>query len=135
MMIENDQYYESTIKTSRINNKLHKTKWKKSWAILNNEEIITTTPTSETKDLRCKFVSAKDYLDLYKKLEEKNKIIDEILNHDYCFPYECPLEAINNDDIQDIIEKICNCDNCKDDKKNCWLKYFKNKVKERGKNG
>ena len=76
-MIENNQYYESKIKTSRINNKYHKTKWKKSWTIDNNE-IITTTPTMETKDLRCKFVKAKDYLDLHKQLEEKNKIIDEI---------------------------------------------------------
>ena len=77
-MKENNQYYESTIKTSRINNQ-HKTKWKtKPWAILNNKEIITTTPTTETKDLRCKFVSAKDYLKLRKQLEEKNKMIDEI---------------------------------------------------------
>ena len=76
----------------------------------------------------------KENVKLKGKLEEKQKIIDEIFNHDYCFPYECPLEAINNDDIQDIIERICNCDNCQDNHKECWLKYFENEILARGKN-
>ncbi len=63
------------------------------------------------------------------KLAEKNKVIDEILNHD-CFSGYCPLSEINDDNVEDI----CDCDNCIDDYKKCWLKYFKNKILERGKN-
>ena len=59
-MIENNQYYESTIKTSRINNKVIKI----------NKSVLQLSYGN--------FVSLEDYLDLYKQLEENQKIIDEI---------------------------------------------------------
>ncbi len=64
-------------------------------------------------------------------LEEKDKIIDKILTSG-CFENECPLSIVFDTPAlsQKKIEKMCNCDNCKDTYKKCWLKYFKNKIKE-----
>ena len=67
-------------------------------------------------------------------LEEKNKIIDEMLNF-ASFDVYCPYEFWDEEqDECDRVKKICDCDNCKEDYKKCWLKYFKNKILERGKN-
>ena len=65
----------------------------------------------------------------------KIKIINEIFEFTFhgCCPYE-----IFFDEEQDECEKVkilCNCKKCKKDFKKCWLKYFENKAKERGKNG
>ena len=69
-----------------------------------------------------------DEIDEYKKqLEEKDKVIDEILN-DSWYTDECPIEL---EDFTKESEKEFNCDNCQDDYKKCWLKYFENKILER----
>ena len=64
---------------------------------------------------------------LKKQLQKKNKIIDEMLNYGI-FGCGCPLgyELGNN--------KMFDCENCDDDSKKCWLKYFENKIKMRGNN-
>lgn len=63
------------------------------------------------------------------KLEEKDKIIDEILNHPF-FTNECPYSSIGDG----FVQELCDCDNCQEDYKKCWIKYFKNEILERGKN-
>ncbi len=68
-------------------------------------------------------------LSLETKLEEKDKVIDEILNNPF-FTNECPYSLIG----YEFIQKLCDCDNCEEEYKKCWLKYFENKVLERGKN-
>ena len=67
-------------------------------------------------------------ISLQQQLEEKDKVIDEILD-DGWFVEDCPM--ILNDFTKDD-EKTFNCENCEDDHKKCWLKYFENKVKVRG---
>ena len=58
------------------------------------------------------------------ELEEKDKIINEILETTY-FENDCPLGV-------DLIKlKDFGCRNCQSDYKKCWLKYFKNKVLEK----
>ncbi len=69
--------------------------------------------------------------DLQHQLEEKDKIIDEILN-DSWYTDECPIEL---SDFTKNDEKKFNCENCQNDYKKCWLKYFENRILERGKNG
>ena len=64
------------------------------------------------------------------QLEEKDKIIDEMLNNPF-FTGDCPYSLIGDG----FIQELCDCDNCEDDYKKCWVKYFKNKILERGKNG
>ena len=64
---------------------------------------------------------------------KKNKIINEIFEYSFrgCCPYD-----IFVDEEQDEFEKVkilCSCKKCKGDFKKCWLKYFKNRAKERGK--
>ena len=68
-------------------------------------------------------------LDLERKLGEKDKIIDEILNHPF-FTNECPYSSIGDG----FVQELCDCDNCQEDYKKCWIKYFKNEILERGKN-
>lgn len=70
------------------------------------------------------------YDDLQHQLEEKDKVINEILNNPF-FTNECPYSLIG----YEFIHELCDCDNCEEDYKKCWLKYFENKVLERGKNG
>ena len=67
------------------------------------------------------------------KLEEKDKIINEIL--DLFGTDDCP-NSIDwiDEKYSKQIKKICDCDNCRDDYKKCWIKYFKNEILERGKN-
>ena len=67
---------------------------------------------------------------LREQLEEKDKIIDEILNHPF-FTNECPYSSIGDG----FVQELCDCDNCQEDYKKCWIKYFKNEILERGKNG
>ena len=62
------------------------------------------------------------------KLEEM--IIDEILNHPF-FTNECPYSSIGDG----FVQELCDWDNCQEDYKKCWIKYFKNEILERGKNG
>ena len=64
------------------------------------------------------------------QLEEKDKVIDEILNHPF-FTSECPCSSIGDG----FVQELCDCDNCQEDYKKCWIKYFKNEILERGKNG
>ena len=65
---------------------------------------------------------------LQKQLQKKNKIIDEMLNYGI-FDCDCPLGSeLGNEEMFD-------CEHCQDTTKNCWLKYFENKIKRRGKNG
>ena len=70
--------------------------------------------------------------DLQQQFEEKNKVIDEILNFQ-SFTDDCPCI-----EIYDYIKilNLCNCSfcKCKDDYKKCWIKYFENETLERGKN-
>ena len=63
------------------------------------------------------------------KLEEKDKVINEILNHPF-FTNECPYSSIGDG----FVQELCDCDNCQEDYKKCWIKYFKNEILERGKN-
>ena len=68
---------------------------------------------------------------LKKQLEEKDKVIDEILNDDW-YKDECPIEL---EDFTEKDEQEFKCEHCHDDYKKCWLKYFESKILERGKNG
>ena len=84
--------------------------------------------TNILRKYNIKFVLAETEVckDLQLKLEEKQKIINEMLNCGI-FDCDCPLGyELGN-------EKIFVCENCDEDSKRCWLKYFKNRVKERGK--
>ena len=67
----------------------------------------------------------KENKNLRYQLKEKDKVIDEILN-DSWYTDECPIEL---EDFTKENEKEFNCDNCQDDYKKCWLKYFENKLK------
>ena len=67
---------------------------------------------------------------LQQQLEEQNKMINEILNNTF-FANECPYSLIGDG----FTQELCDCDNCEDNYKKCWIKYFKNKILERGKNG
>ncbi len=64
------------------------------------------------------------------QLEEKDKIFDEII--DSTFYTCCPYEIFYDEEEKECnkVKKICDCDNCKDDYKKCWLKYFENKIEE-----
>ena len=67
------------------------------------------------------------------QLKEKSKVIDEML--DFFGTNDCP-NSIDwiDEKYSEQIQKICNCSNCQDTYKNCWLKYFENKILGRGKN-
>ena len=70
----------------------------------------------------------REEFNLQNQLQEKNKIIDEMLNYGI-FDCDCPLGSeLGN-------KKMFDCENCNDNSKKCWLKYFENKIKRRGKNG
>lgn len=57
-------------------------------------------------------------------LKNKNEVIEEILNCAY-FNSDCPYSLIGDGWLQEL----CDCDNCQNTYKECWLKYFKNKCK------
>lgn len=61
---------------------------------------------------------------LNKKLKQSEFVIEEILNSAY-FNDDCPYSFIDDSWLQEL----CDCDNCQDTYKECWLKYFKNKCK------
>ncbi len=56
------------------------------------------------------------------QLQQRDEVIEEILNTSY-FDGDCPYSIIGDG----WIEKLCDCNNCKDNYKECWLKYFKYK--------
>ena len=58
---------------------------------------------------------------LKRQLEEKDKLINEILSYGW-FDGDCPA-SITGEDLN-------YCENCMDNYKQCWLDYFKNKVKD-----
>ena len=67
------------------------------------------------------------------QLEEKDKVIDVML--DYISNDDCPASVCwLNENFNNEIKKLCNCENCQDDYKKCWLKYFENEILERSKN-
>ncbi len=59
-----------------------------------------------------------------KKLKQRDEVNDEILKCAW-FSSDCPYSLIGDGWIQEL----CDCDNCEDDYKHCWLKYFKSKYK------
>ena len=73
-------------------------------------------------------------ISLQQQLEEKDKVIYEML--DFISNDDCPASVCWLDEnFNNEIKKLCDCDNCQDYYKKCWLKYFKNEILERGKNG
>ena len=78
-----------------------------------------------------KYNMDRDYLRLEKENQELKELIDTILNWNI-FKNECPMnfgynEETNEDKAQDLFYKdddYCE-NNCNDDYKKCWLKYFK----------
>ena len=63
---------------------------------------------------------------LKEKLNKSNKIIDEILNE--CFYiYDCPISRLEDENGK--IFKLCDCENCEENYKKCWLKYFETEAK------
>ena len=88
-------------------------------------------------DMQCDDTTNKlclDDLEYVKKLQEENKqlkdLIDTILNFSF-FKEECPLNFgfennTNEDKSQSIFYEDEWCENnCNDNYKDCWLKYFK----------
>ncbi len=61
---------------------------------------------------------------LKEQLQQRDEVIDEILNTSY-FDSDCPYSLIGDGWLQEL----CDCDNCQDTYKECWLKYFKTKYK------
>ncbi len=61
---------------------------------------------------------------LQQENQQLNEVIDEILNNAY-FNNDCPYSLTGDGWVQEL----CDCDNCQDTYKECWLRYFKNKCK------
>lgn len=67
--------------------------------------------------------------ELLKEVERLNNIIDTMLEFNL-FAEECPLsfgytERCNEEKAQDVFYEDDYCEeNCNDDNKKCWLKYF-----------
>lgn len=90
-------------------------------AILDDKEMLGLK--DENQQLKIQ-ISARE--EEYKKLE---KLVDTILNFGF-FKNECPLnfgfEKYTNEDKAQVVfykKKYCE-NNCNDDYKKCWLKYF-----------
>ena len=65
-------------------------------------------------------------------IELKDKVIDEAMEY---FIEDCPYSiAFKDEEEYKKVQNLCNCENCQDDYKKCWLKYFENEILERGKN-
>lgn len=65
--------------------------------------------------------------DLQHQLEEKEKLIDEVFNY-VC--EDCPYSVAWKDDEEyKKVYKLCDCKNCQEDYKKCWLKYLENEAK------
>jgi len=67
------------------------------------------------------------------KIERLNNIINTILDFNF-FKEECPLnfgyqEECDEEKAQDVFYEKEYCENCNDDYKKCWLKYF-NRLQE-----
>ena len=98
---------------------------------------LTCSESKPIEDLELGFLDV--YLLLYyienlkHKLQVKGKVINEIL--DFAFDKYCPYECFCDEEKEEcsIVKKICNCNNCKKNYRKCWLKYFENKILERGK--
>ena len=75
--------------------------------------------------------------DLEQALDENKKLINTILNFDF-FKEECPLNFSFEDnskenEAQNIFYNDEYCENnCNDNYKDCWLKYFKELQKTKG---
>ena len=74
---------------------------------------------------------------LEQALDENNKLINTILNFSF-FKEECPLnfsfeDNSKEDEAQNIFYNDEYCENnCNDNYKDCWLKYFKELQKAKG---
>lgn len=76
----------------------------------------------EDKNLNGGYISLAQYMYLLEhQLEEKDKLINEILSYGW-FDGDCPASITG--------ENLNYCENCIDNYKQCWLDYFKNKVKD-----
>lgn len=98
-----------------------------------NEEIIKSLTIIEEEEYRVK----RDIEIIHKakeEIERLNNIIDTILNFNF-FKDECPLnfgytEKCDEEEAQNVFYEDDYCEeNCDDNYKKCWLKYF-NKLQE-----
>lgn len=68
-----------------------------------------TAPTDQDLDMLVYMVNC----------ERNSKILDKVLEYP-CFTEECPLTIFDNEEVKEL----CNCENCNDTYKECWLKYY-----------
>ncbi len=85
-------------------------------------DFIKFKKEQEDRHLEEKDKLIKENYHLRKQLQQRDEVIDEILNTSY-FDGDCPYSIIGDG----WIEKLCDCNNCKDNYKECRLKYFKYK--------
>lgn len=71
-------------------------------------KIVGILSNSDILNEDCVYITS-FIVNLNKQLDEKDKVIDEILEHPF-FTNECPCTSI--DDRDDRISKICDCENC-----------------------
>ena len=95
--------------------------------------ICNVTSNNFNLDCNGKDMQIEVYEQLIEQLQQENKhqkdLIDTILNSSF-FTEECPLnfgfENTNEDKSQSIFYEDQWCENnCNDNYKDCWLKYFK----------
>lgn len=92
-------------------------------------DYLDLRQTERLKELVPYKVLAPDADEIIKELERLNNIIDTILEFSF-FKEECPLNFGFGDkketESQDIFYSDEYCENnCNDEYKKCWLKYFK----------
>jgi len=80
----------------------------------NNPQIFIDTEDMEERYGTDLYI---EYLE--KENKQKDEIIDEILSYGI-FEGDCPCSISG--------EELDCCENCQDDYKKCWLKYFKEKI-------
>ena len=107
--------------------------WANTWddKQIIEEGIATLKNAFDLQDEGFRRIESAGLLAIYTlqhQLEEKNKVIDEILNHPF-FTNECPYSSVGDG----FVQELCDCDNCQDNYKKCWLTYFENKILERSK--
>lgn len=98
---------------------------------MNNKEIEELVDLMFDTDME-EVMKEKSTLEYIYKLQQENKQlkkeIETILDFDI-FREECPLNIGFGNKIeekaQDVFYENEYCENCKDDYKTCWLKYFK----------
>lgn len=104
-------------------------------------DIATPTGISYSGDQTISESMAEKIVDyvsnLEQTLDENKKLINTILNFSF-FKEECPLnfsfeDNSKEDEAQNIFYNDEYCENnCNDNYKNCWLKYFKELQKTKG---